>query len=244
MIYTALTGMDAAMSRQRTIASNLANAQTAGFRSETFSVDTLTLKGPSLETRAMVQGVVRGANLTAGRIVPTGRDLDIAIRGDAFLALQAADGSEVYSRRGDLSIGAGGVLENGDGRPLMGAAGPITVPLGSQITISEDGRVLAADAAAPDLPAQEVARIKLVSAAGTRIEKNLDGFFQVVGGGVLPVDELARVDSGNLEGSNVDTAQTLVEMIEAQRSFDRRSRLFSTASEIDQAGSRLMSLRS
>ena len=244
MIYTALTGMDAAMSRQRAIASNLANAQTAGFRSETFSVSTFTLKGPSLETRAIVQGVVKGANLAAGRVVPTGRDLDIALRGDAFLALQAADGSEVYSRRGDLSIGAGGVLENGDGRPLMGVAGPITVPLGSAVTISEDGRVMAANPAEPDLPPQEVARIKLVNPNGSRIEKNLDGFFQVPGGGVLPVDELARIDVGSLEQSNVDTAQTLTEMIEAQRSFDRRSKLFTTASELDQAGSRLMSLRS
>ncbi|WP_338151463.1 flagellar basal body rod protein FlgF [Aurantiacibacter luteus] len=243
MIYTALTAMNAAMDRQRAIASNLSNAHTTGFRSETFSVNTLTLRGPSLETRAMAQGSVRGANLAAGRAVPTGRDLDLALRGDALIALQAADGSEVYSRRGDLAIGAAGVLENGDGRPVMGAAGPITVPLGAQVTVAEDGRVMAADPATPDQPAEEIARIRLVSPAGSRIVKNLDGFFEVVGGGVLPVDETARADIGSLEESNVDTAQTLVEMIEAQRSFEQRSKLFSTVSELDQAGSRLMSLR-
>jgi len=243
MIYTALTGMNAALSRQRAVASNLANAQTPGFRAETFSMRTLTLKGPSLETRAMTEGAVRGANMGAGRVVPTGRELDIAVLGDALIALQAADGSEVYSRRGDLTIGSGGVLENGDGRPVMGDAGPITVPAGRAVSIGKDGSIFAADPAAPDAPAENVGRIKLASPAGSAIVKDLEGFLRVPNGGVLPADPTAELESGALEQSNVDSAATLVDIIEAQRSFERRSKLFSTASELDQAGSRLMSLR-
>jgi flagellar basal-body rod protein FlgF len=243
MIYTALTGMNAAMTRQRAVASNLANAQTTGFRAETFSLRPLTLRGPQLEARAMTEGAVRGANMDAGRIVPTGRSLDIALRGDALLALQAADGSEVYSRRGDLTVGVGGVLENGDGRPVLGEAGPITVPPGREVSIATDGTVFAADPATPDAPAENVGRLKLVSPAGSAILKDLDGFLRVPDGGVLPADETAELEAGALEQSNVDTAGTLIEIIEAQRSFERRSKLFSTASELDQAGSRLMSLR-
>jgi flagellar basal-body rod protein FlgF len=243
MIYTALTGMNAAMNRQRAVASNLANAQTTGFRAETFSMQPLTLKGPALEARAMTQGGVRGADMSAGRIVPTGQPLDIAVRGDALIALQAIDGSEVYSRRGDLAIGVGGVLENGDGRPVMGEAGPITVPAGRSVSIATDGSVMATDPAAPDAPAEVVGRIKLASPAGSAILKDLDGFLRVPDGGILPADPTAELETGALEQSNVDTAGTLVEIIEAQRSFERRSKLFTTASELDQAGSQLMSLR-
>ena len=243
MIYTALTGMNAAMNRQRAVASNLANAQTTGFRAETFSMQPLTLKGPALEARAMTQGAVRGADMSAGRIVPTGQPLDIAVRGDALIALQALDGSEVYSRRGDLAIGVGGVLENGDGRPVMGEAGPITVPAGRSVSIATDGSVLATDPAAPEAPAEVIGRIKLASPAGSAILKDLEGFLRVPDGGILPADPTAQVETGALEQSNVDTAGTLVEIIEAQRSFERRSKLFTTASELDQAGSQLMSLR-
>lgn len=243
MIYTALTGMNAAMTRQRAVASNLANAQTTGFRAETFSVASMTLKGPALEVRAMAQGAVRGADMTPGRIVTTGQPLDIAVTGDALIALQAADGAEVYSRRGDLAIGPGGVMENGDGRPVMGDAGPITVPLGRTISIAKDGTVLAADPATPDLPAQAIGRIKLASPAGSTIVKDLDGFLRVPDDGILPADPTAEVETGALEQSNVDAAGALVDIIEAQRSFERRSKLFTTASELDQAGARLMSLR-
>ncbi|WP_239805202.1 flagellar basal body rod protein FlgF [Croceicoccus hydrothermalis] len=243
MIYTALTGMDSAMVRQRAVASNLANAQTPGFRGETFAVQTKTLKGPALETRAQTQGTVRGADMTAGEIVRTSQPLDVAVTGEALIALQAADGAEVYSRRGDLSVGVGGVLQNGDRRPVMGEAGPITVPPGRIVTISDDGTVLAADPAQPEEPAEDIGRIKLANPAGSRIEKDLDGFMRVVGGGVLPADPTAELLTGALEQSNVDSSQVLVDIIEAQRSFDRRSKLFSTASELDQSTARLMSLR-
>lgn len=243
MIYTALSGMDAAMSRQRAVASNLANAQTTGFRAETFSVQPMTLKGPALEARAMTQGAVRGANMAAGSIIHTGQPLDVAVTGAALLTLQAGDGTEVYSRRGDLSVSASGVLQNGDGRPVMGANGPITVPLGSAVTISADGAVMSADPAAPDQPAQEIARIKLASPIGSRIEKDLEGFMRVVGGGILPGDAAAELQTGALEQSNVDAAGTMIDIIEAQRSFDRRVKIFTTANELDQAGARLMSLR-
>ncbi|WP_371809730.1 flagellar hook-basal body complex protein [Croceicoccus sp. YJ47] len=170
MIYTALTGMDSAMVRQRAVASNLANAQTPGFRAETFAVQTKTLKGPALEARAQTQGTVRGADMTAGEIVRSSQPLDVAVSGEALITLQAADGAEVYSRRGDLSVGVGGVLQNGDRRPVMGEAGPITVPPGRIVTISDDGTVRAADPAQPEEPPRISAASSspIPSAAGSR----------------------------------------------------------------------------
>ncbi len=243
VIYTAFAGMEAAMNRQRAVASNMANAQTPGFRAENFSVQAVALRGASLEARAMGRGAVYGADLSHGSMAITGNRLDIALLGDAMMALQANDGSEVYTRRGDLRIGPGGVLENGEGRPVMGQSGPITVPLGQDISIAEDGSVLAADPQAPDAPAQNIGRIKLASIAGSRIVKDTDGFLRVNGGGILPADEAARLTTGSLEQSNVSTTQVLSDMIEAQRSFEMRAKLLTTASSIDETGARLMSLR-
>lgn len=243
LIYTALTGMNAAMDRQRVVANNLANASTTGFRAEEFAVTSVTLRGGQIETRSMAQGAVHGANMATGTVRHTGQPLDVALVGNALLALQAADGGEVYSRRGDLRVAASGVLENGDGLPVLGEGGPITVPLGSELSIAEDGAVLARDPAAPDLPPQEVARLKLVDPTGSAVLKDIDGFLRVPGGGVLPDDATARLVSGSLEGSNVDTATTLVQMVEAQRAFEQRARILSTADELGQSGARLMSLR-
>lgn len=242
LIYIAFTAMDSAMNRQRAVANNLANVSTPGFKAEEFAVTPATLKSDGHEVRSMAQGAVRGANLDAGRILPTGRNLDIAVRGDAMLALQTPDGGEVYSRRGDLRITNTGMLENGDGLPVMGEGGPITIPAGGRVSFGGDGRVFVDDPAAPGEPAQEVAKIKLASTQGSAIVKGLDGLLRVPNGGVLPDDPTAQIDSGMLESSNVDTAQTLVQMIEAQRSFEQRSKIIAKATELDQAGARLMSL--
>lgn len=242
MIYTALSGMDAAMTRQRAIASNLANASTPGFRAETFSTASMHLEGESLDVRGLAQGAVRGADLSAGTMNQTGRALDISVSGNAMIALQAADGSEVYSRRGDLSVDVGGLLVNGEGLTVMGQTGPISVPPGWDISIGSDGSVFAADPAAPDALAEQVGRIKLASLEGSALVKDIAGQLRVPGGGILPADEAAQVITGALEQSNVDTAGTLVEMIDAQRSFERRTKLISTAEQLDQASSRLMSL--
>lgn len=242
LIYTAMSGMTDSMVRQRVIASNMANAQTVGFRAEMLYSTPVTLKGPSLEARAMTEGEVRGADMSAGSITQTGRPLDIALEGDALLAVQAQDGTEAYTRRGDLSISPTGVLQNGDGRPVIGASGPITLPLGADAMISNDGAVLVRDPAAPDAPPTEIDRLKLASPKGSQIMKDVDGLFRVTGGGVLPGDETAKVVSGALEQSNVKPTEIIVQMIEAQRLFDIRTKLISTARDVDESGASLMRL--
>jgi flagellar basal-body rod protein FlgF len=190
----------------------------------------------------MTQGEARGANMKQGAVIETGNPLDVALSGRTMLAVQGEDGEEAYTRRGDLTVDASGVMSNGDGRPVIGDAGPITVPPGARITIAPDGSVLAATPENPDQPPQVVGRIKLVGTAGSRIEKGLDGLFRVFGGGALPADEEAKVQSGALEQSNVDPTRILVEMVEAQRLFDMRTKLIATARELDEGGAGLMRL--
>lgn len=242
LVYTALTGMNSAMNRQRAIANNLANASTPGFRREVFAITPATVRDGSIEARVVARGNVRGADMTQARIVPTGKPLDVAIEGQALLAFQAPGGGEVYSRRGDLRITDTGVLENGEGLAVLGEGGPITVPLGSAISVAADGSVSATDPAVPGAPAQLLDRIKLVSPEGSPLAKGIDTFLQVPGGGVLPPDPTARVIPGSLEQSNVQTAETLVEMIEAQRAFEQRAKVIQTAEQLDQASSRLLGM--
>lgn len=249
LIYTALTAMNAAMDRQRVVANNLANATTPGFRQEIFAVTPATLKDGSLEARAMARGNVRGADMRAARVVPTGNPLDVALEGKALLAFQSPDRQgEIYSRRGDLKVSASGVIENGEGLAVLGASGaPITVPPGFAISLAADGTVLASDPTAPGAVAEPIDKLRLVNPEGSPLAKGIDSFLKVPGAngqtGVLPPDPTARLTSGVLEMSNVETADTLVQMIEAQRAFEQRAKIIATAGTLDEASSGLMSLR-
>lgn len=242
LIWTAVTGMNASMARQRMIASNMANSQTVGFRAEVMAQTPVTLIGPSIQVRALSDPAVRGARMEQGAFIATGRPLDIAIQGQALLAVQAPDGAEAYTRRGDLTVSPSGLLVNGEGFAVLGDGGPISVPPGSAISIAPDGAVLAADPAAPDQPSTAVGRIKLASWQGSTIEKGLDGLFRVKDGGALPVDAEARVTPATLEQSNVRPSEVLVDMIEAQRLFEMRTQLIATARQIDEGGASLMRL--
>lgn len=240
LIYTAVTGMTDSMTRERVIASNMANSGTVGFKAEMLYSTPVTLVGPALEARAMTSAEVKGANMHQGSLNQTGNTLDIAMQGSAMMAVQAPDGTEVYTRRGDLSISPTGVLSNGDGRPVIGAGGPITVPTDGIIKIGPDGSVLSVDPANPNLAPSVVDRIKVGSTDGFSIAKGLDGFFRVVGGGVLPADDNAQVSVGALEQSNVSPSEVMVEMVRASRLFDIRTKLISTAKDVDQSGTSLL----
>ena len=243
LIYTALSGMQASMERQRVLASNMANAETIGFRKELADQRAVTIKGEALEARAMQQSLVRGADMQPGETMKTGRMLDIAVEtADALIAVQDEQGAEAYTRRGDLDINASGLLVTGEGYPVIGDAGPLTVPPGGTVTIAPDGSVSVSDPAQPGAPPLEVGRIKLGAAAGSDITKGLDGLFRVRGGGVLPGDLEAKVKPGHLEQSNVKANEVLVEMIDQQRLFAMRSKLVSTARDLDESGAQLMRL--
>ena len=243
LIYSALSGMRSSMEQQRVLASNMANADTIGFRRELMDARSITVDAPDgLEARAMQQALVRRADMRAGELTQTNRNLDIAVDGDALIAVQADDGSQAYTRRGDLHLSGDGLLVTGEGDPVLGDAGPITIPPGGEIAIAPDGTVLVSNPAAPDAPPTEAGRIRLAGPAGSDVVKGLDGLFRVRGGGILPVDAQATVKPGYLEQSNVNMNEILVEMIDQQRLFDMRTKLVATARELDESGAALMRL--
>lgn len=244
LIYTSLTAMRGSMARQTAVANNLANAQTTGFRSEIARAQALWLDGTGMDSRAFGVEEVVGADMRPGAVTATGRDLDIALQGDALLAVQAPDGSDAYTRRGDLQLSPSGLLTTGDGHPVRGDGGPITLPPADSISIEADGRILIVPTGGDPSQPQEAARLRLVSGAGLEILKGLDGLFRAGGGGVLPDDPDARLVARSLEGSNVNPTSALVEMIEASKAWDTQLKLIGSARDLDNASASLMQLPS
>ncbi|MEH3106325.1 MAG: flagellar basal body rod protein FlgF [Sphingomonas fennica] len=250
LIYSSLSAMRGLMAKQTTTASNLANVNTTGFRGE-MAVATptwLTGRGGPAAAQGMIgradmaEGVL-DADMAEGAVSETGRPLDIALEGDALVTVQPAEGGEAYTRRGDLSVNEAGLLTNGDGVPVLGEGGPITLPPADKIQIDPTGVIWIAPVGSdPAQPLQQVDRLKLVSSAGSRIAKGLDGLFRVEAGGTLPSDPDARLRSGALEGSNVNASKALVDMIGASRDWEMQVKMLTTAQDLDKASADLMRL--
>lgn len=244
LVYTAATGLRAHMQAQAAIANNMANASTTGFRADRVVFDRIELKGggAKFEARSPTSEEVRDADRTPGAVQSTGRALDVAVTGDAWLAVQAADGSEAYTRRGDLSVTETGVLQTGDGFLVMGQGGPITLPPHDKVSIAADGSItIVPQGGDPNQP-QLIDKLKLASARGSDTVKGLDNLLRVRGGGALPEDLDAKVQTGALEGSNVNITQMLVDMIENQRSYEVQANLLKEARSMDEQSASLMRL--
>ncbi len=246
LVYTAATGLRAHMAAQASIANNMANVSTTGFRADRVVFDRIELKGggSAFEARMPTSEEITDADRSPGAIQQTGRPLDVAMTGEAWLAVQAGDGSEAYTRRGDLSVAASGVLQTGDGFPVMGSGGPITLPPADKIAIAADGTItIVPQGGDPNAP-QVIDRLKLASPKGSDTVKGLDNLLRVRGGGALPDDMDAKVQTGALEGSNVNMTQALVDMIENQRSYEVQANLLKEARTMDESGASLMRLPS
>ena len=244
LIYTAASGLKSHMAAQAAIANNMANASTIGFRAEKVNFNSLLLKGPGFDSRQPASENVTDFDRSAGAVTTTGRNLDVAIPGDQWMAVQANDGTEGYTRRGDLNISATGVLETGDGFPVMGSGGPITVPPATSVSIAQDGTISIIPVGGDAKNPQVIDRIKFASAQGSQTVKGLDNLIHVQGGGILPTDENAKCISGALEQSNVNMTQSLVDMIENQRSYEVQANLMKSAKDMDESAASVMRMPS
>ncbi len=245
LVYTAATGLRAHMAAQAAIANNMANASTTGFRADRVVFDRIMLSDgtSALSARQPTGEEVKDIDRTQGALQQTGRPLDVALGDiDSWIAVQAADGSEAYTRRGDLKVNASGTLETGDGFLVMGeGGGPITLPPYSQLAIGSDGTI-SIQAQGDTGPPAPIEKIKLVSAKGSETVKGLDNLMRVKGDGVLPVNLEAKLASGALESSNVNMTQALVDMIENQRSYEVQANLLKEARTMDESSASVMRL--
>jgi flagellar basal-body rod protein FlgF len=183
-----------------------------------------------------------GIDSTPGPIEVTGRELDVAIRGEGFLAIQAPDGQEAYTRSGDLRINGYGLLETGAGHPVLGNAGPIAIPPAEKIEIGNDGTISVWPLGLPSDSLAEVDRIKLVSPAPELMHKGSDGLIRLDGTAGAPADARVTLVSGALERSNVNAVDAMVNMISLARRFEMQVKMMQAAEEADRSAASIVQL--
>ena len=238
MIYLSMSGAKATMQRQDTLANNLANVSTTGFRAELQAFRAVPVQGSGASTRVFSLETTTGYDSTPGPVAATGRNLDVAVRGDSWLAVQALDGTEAYTRAGSLDLSSDGTLVTRTGLQVLGDGGPIQLPPNSEPSIASDGSV---NARQPNGSSSVVGKLKLVTPEG-KLERGGDGLFRSAGGDPLEADAAARVQDGALEGSNVSAVETMVAMISAARQFEAQMKTLSTAEVNDKAASQLLAV--
>jgi flagellar basal-body rod protein FlgF len=239
-LYVGMTGATQIMQAQAVLAQNLANVSTAGFRTDLHAFSAVPIEGPGFATRINAVANLAGFSTASGMISQTGAALDVAVRGSGWLAVQASDGTEAYTRAGDLHITADGMLVTATGLPVLGDGGPISVPPSDNVVIGADGTITVVPQGVGARGAGAVGRLKLVNPPEAQLVKGIDGLIRTKNGTPAPADALVQVESGALETSNVNAPRALVEMIELARLFDMQTRLMSTTDQDAAAAQKLL----
>lgn len=242
LIYIAMTGAKHTMWQQASTAHNLANAATTGYKAEANAFRALPVQGDGLPTRAFVVDSTTGADLSSGAIQQTGRDLDVAVQGKGWIAVQTADGSEAYTRNGSLQISPNGILQNRSGLNVLGDGGTIAIPPDTDITVGKDGTISTVPTGQTLTAVATVGRIKLVNPPEADLVKGSDGLFRLQSGQTAPADAKVSLLSGSLEGSNVSVVDALVSMISLGRQFDLQMKLLQNVQANDGKASQLLNL--
>jgi flagellar basal-body rod protein FlgF len=238
LIYTSMTGAKHLMYRQDTLAQNLANANTTGYRADSVALRAVPAQGQEAGTRVFTVETTIGADFSPGPMQTTGRALDVAVQGDGWIAVQGLDGNEAYTRAGNLQVGADGTLQLPNGLPVLGDGGPITLPQDARISIGADGTVSSKTMDAPE--SNQVGRIKLVNPEAGELVKGLDGLFRTRSGEPAETDESVRLAEGTLEGSNVNVVEAMIGMIAAARQFEMQMKLLQSAEQNEQRAGSLL----
>ncbi|MHD0644059.1 flagellar basal body rod protein FlgF [Pseudomonas aeruginosa] len=237
MIYTAMTGASESFNQQAVISHNLANASTPGFRAQLESMQAMQVQGDGLKTRTMAFETTVGADYTMGPMNSTGRQMDVAMQQYGWLAVQTKDGTEAYTKRGDLQVDRDGNLVV-NGLQVLGENGPINIPLEAKVSIGPDGTISVIEPGQGAETINSTAKIKMVEAMPDQLVRGDDGLFRAKGdaqgvgaGQAMPASEDMRLFSGVLEGSNVSPTTGMVDMINAARRYEMQMKTITSANE-------------
>lgn len=243
LIYTAMSGAKHIFGRQASIAHNLANAVSTGYRSEEHRLRAVPVRSETLPTRAFAVDASVANDFTPGPLAQTGRPLDVAVQGQGWFALAMPDGTEAYTRNGSLEINVNGVLQTRNGTPVQGDGGPISIPPDNEITVGKDGMISLKPSSGAQNTVTQVGILKLVNPPEADLVRGADGLFRLRDGSAAQVDPAVQVASGFLEGSNVNVVDQLVAMISLARQFETQLKLLSTAEQNDRAAAQLLATR-
>lgn len=243
MLYVAMSGAKQNMLAQAINSNNLANISTTGFRADLAAARSMPLfGGTGHPTRVYSMTEKPGIDFKQGAMSTTGRDLDIAVAGKGFIAVQAADGSEAYTRAGDLKTDNAGVLQTGAGHIVLGDGGPIIIPEAAKVDIGKDGTISITQIGDAGGGSIVIDRIKLVNPDVKELKRNEQGLFVLKSGLDAEVDDDVSVVSGTIETSNVNAAAALVNMIELARQFEMQIKMLKTAEENNAQAAQMMKL--
>ena len=241
LIYVSMTGARHALEAQATVAHNLANVNSSGFRTQMNALRAVHLFGDGMPTRSYVVDSTVGTDFRPGTVQQTGRALDVAVMGKGFLAVQLPDGSEGYTRAGGLQVGPGGVLQSPQGHPVLGDGGTIAIPPEVKVTIAKDGTVSGTPTTGL-ATVNVLGRLKLVNPPEADLVRSDDGLFRLQSGGVAPADGNVVVAAAAIEGSNVNAVEQMIALISHARAFETHMRMLQNADQNDRQANQLLSL--
>ncbi len=244
-LYIAMSGAKQSLQAQNSNANNLANMQTTGFKSDLEWFRSRAVSGAGYPTRVYAMIEKPGTDFTPGAMQTTGRDLDVAINGDGWIAVQGGDyeSKEAYTRAGDLRITPEGLLKTGAGLQVLGEGGPIVVPPAEKVTIGSDGTVSIIPMGSGNATTTvQIGRIKLVKTDLSNLEKLGDGLLHTKNGQPLPADASVSLNSGVLEGSNVNAFVAMTEMMELSKNFELQTKVMKSVDENSAMSAKLMQM--
>lgn len=240
VVYVVASGAKQLMQAQTVNANNLANANTLGFQADLANFRAAYLTGPGFASRVYTVAEDGSVSTGKGEIQPTGRALDVAVNGDGWIAVQAADGSEAYTRAGNLKVNINGQLLTGSGYPVLSGSGPLVIPEYEKLEIGSDGTVSVRPIGQQPNTLAEVGRIKLVTPPPGDLIKGADGLLRTRDGAPAPASNTVTLISGALEGSNVNGVEALVNMLGFARQFEMAVQIMQSARQMDEQSTRLM----
>lgn len=240
LLYVAMSGASENAIAQKVNANNLANVTTNGFQRDLQQARSMPVFGEVMPSRAYAMSERPGTDFSDGAMIQTGRDLDIAVKGDGWIAVQTPDGGEAYTRTASMNIDALGVLRAGNGLPVMGNGGPIAVPPEQQIEIGADGTIsVRSMGEGPQVMAQ-VDRIKLVKPSLKNMEKGPDGLIHTKDGKPAAADAGVQIESGFQQASNVNAVEEMTSVLALSRQFELHIKMMKTAEDDDTSMARVL----
>ena len=240
LLYTTAIGASHIERAQAVHANNLANVSTTGFQADFAQAQSRWIGGDGIPARVYGLTETPGTDFRPGALQQTGRDLDVAINGSGFLAVQLPGGNEAYTRAGDLRVDSVGRLMSADGLPILGDGGPIALPPYEKLYVGGDGSItVQPEGQGPETQVQ-VGRLKLVKPEHDALVKEDTGLLRRIDGAEEPADENVTVVSGFLESSNVSAVAEMTEILALARQYEIEVRMMRTAEENDRAASQLL----
>ncbi len=244
MIFVAMSGAKEMMKAQTVNTNNLANVSTTGFKADFEIARSEQVYGPGFASRVYASmeagsATSTGVDFSQGSIVSTGRELDFAINGQGWFAVQTEDG-EAYTRAGNLHIDSLGQLTTASGNVVLGDGGPISIPPQAKLEIAADGTISVQPIGQPVNSLAIIDRIKLVNPPLQNMHKGVDGLMRLPEGEAAVADASVTTVSGALESSNVNAVSSMVRMIELARQYESHIKLIKTAERNDESSAQML----